>query len=73
MAYFEMVTSAGMSFTGMSAIVPCTRHDIHLWGKVGVSAQLMGIAVGQTSKDIYKTDFTRIDPPGTKLCESVGT
>jgi hypothetical protein len=72
-AFFEMVTSSGMSFTGASAIVPCTRHDIHLWGKVGVSAQLMGMDMGATTKDIYKKDFTRIDPPGTKLCESVGT
>jgi hypothetical protein len=72
-AFFEMVTSAGMSNSGMSAIAPCTRHDIHLWGKVGVSAQLMGIGMGQTTKDIYKKDFTRIDPPGNRLCESVGT
>jgi hypothetical protein len=72
-AFFEMVTSAGMSNSGMSAIAPCTRHDIHLWGKVGVSAQLMGIGMGQTTKDIYKKDFTRIDPPGNHLCESVGT
>jgi hypothetical protein len=72
-AFFEMVTSAGMSNSGMSAIAPCTRHDIHLWGKVGVSAQLMGIGVGSTTKDIYKKDFTRIDPPGNHLCESVGT
>ena len=72
-AYFEMVTSAGMSNSGMSAIAPCTRHDIHLWGTVGVSAQVMGMAVGQTSKNIYKKDFTRIDPPGNHLCESVGT
>jgi hypothetical protein len=68
-----MVTSAGMSNSGMSAIAPCTRHDIHLWGTVGVSAQVMGMAVGQTSKNIYKKDFTRIDPPGNHLCESVGT
>jgi hypothetical protein len=71
-AYFEMVSSAGMSFTGASAIVPCTRHDIHLWGKVGVSAQVFGQSMGKAEKDIYEKDFVRIDPPGTKLCESVG-
>ncbi len=71
-AYFEMVSSAGMSFTGASAIVPCTRHDIHLWGKVGTSADLFGQDMGKAEKEIYSKDFTRIDPPGTKLCESVG-
>jgi hypothetical protein len=71
-AYFEMVTSAGMSFSGMSAIAPCTRLDVHLWGKVGVSAQLLGMAMGSAGKDIFKRDFTHIDPPGNHLCESVG-
>ncbi len=71
-AYFEMVSSAGMSFTGISAITPCTRHDIHLWGKVGASAEAFGQDVGKSEKTIYEKEFTRIDPPGTKLCESVG-
>ncbi|GAA3765513.1 hypothetical protein GCM10022270_26660 [Terriglobus aquaticus] len=71
-AYFEMVSSAGMSFTGISAIVPCTRHDIHLWGKVGASAQAFGQGLGNTVKTIYEKQLTRIDPPGTRLCESVG-
>ncbi|MGA2559868.1 MAG: hypothetical protein ABSF17_09330 [Terracidiphilus sp.] len=71
-AYFEMVSSAGMSFTGVSAITPCTRHDIHLWGKVGASAEAFGQNVGSSEKTIYEKQFTRIDPPGTKLCEEVG-
>jgi hypothetical protein len=70
-AYFEMVSSAGMSFTGASAIVPCSRHDIHLWGKVGASAEAFGQDVGEVEKDVFKKDFTRIDPPGTRLCEEV--
>ena len=70
-AYFEMVSSAGMSFTGASAIVPCSRHDIHLIGKVGVSAEAFGQDVGKAEKDIFNKDFTRIDPPGTRLCEEV--
>jgi hypothetical protein len=71
-AYFEMVSSSGMSFTGMSAIAPCTRHDIHLWGKVGASAEAFGQDVAKSEKEIFRKDFTRIDPPGTHLCESVG-
>ena len=71
-AFFEMVSSAGVSFTGVSVVSPCTRHDIQLSGKVGVSAEVMGVELGKSEKDIYQKDFTRIDPPGTKLCESVG-
>ena len=71
-AYFEMVSSAGMSNTGMSAITPCTRHDIHLWGRVGASAEAFGQSAGSSEKTIYEKQFTRIDPPGTKLCEEVG-
>lgn len=71
-AYFEMVSSAGMSFTGISAITPCTRHDIHLWGKVGATTEVFGIQLGKTEKEIYHKDFKRIDPPGTHLCETVG-
>lgn len=72
-AYFEFVASAGMSNTGMSVVTPCTRHDIHLLAKVGVSAEVFGQDVGRAEKDVYTKDFTRIDPPGTDLCEAVGT
>ena len=70
-AYFEMVSSSGMSFTGISAIFPCTRHEIQLWGKVGVSAEAFGQDVGKAEKEIFHKDFTRIDPPGTKQCDAV--
>jgi hypothetical protein len=72
-AYFEFVASAGMSNTGMSVVTPCTRHDIHLLAKVGVSAEVFGQDVGRAEKEVYTKDFTRIDPPGTDLCEAVGT
>jgi len=72
-AYIEMVTTVGMSNTGMSVVTPCTRHDIHLWAKVGASAEAFGQKVAETTKDVYSKDFSRIDPPGTALCESVGT
>lgn len=72
-AYIELISSAGMSSSGISAITPCTRHDIHLIGKVGVSAEAFGNQVGEAEKEIFKKDLVRIDPPGTHLCESVGT
>ena len=72
-AYFEMVTTVGMSNTGMSAITPCTRHDIHLLAKVGASAEAFGQKVAEAEKEVFTKDFSRVDPPGTHLCESVGT
>jgi hypothetical protein len=70
--YIELVSSSGMSNSGMSAIFPCTRTDLHFWVKVGASAQTFGLQLGKVEQEIFKKDFTRIDPPGTKLCEQVG-
>jgi hypothetical protein len=70
--YIELVTSSGMSHTGASAIVPCTRTDLHLWVKVGASAQAFGMELGKTDQEIFKKDVTRIEPPGVRLCEEAG-
>lgn len=71
-AYIEMVASSGMSHTGFSAIFPCTRTDLHFIVKVGASAQAFGQQLGEVESEIFKKDFTRVDPPGTRQCEEVG-
>jgi len=71
-AYFEIVTSIGMSTTGVSVMTPCTRHDIHLIGKVGAEANISAQDMGHPEAEVFKKDLTKVDPPGTKLCESVG-
>jgi hypothetical protein len=71
-AFIEMVATAGMSHSGMSAIFPCTRTDLHLIVKVGASAQAFGQKLGETGSDIFKKNVTRIDPPGTRQCEQIG-
>ena len=70
--YLELVTSSGMSNSGMSAIFPCTRTDLHLMVKVGAAAQVFGQSLGRADQEIFKKDVTRVDPPGTKLCENAG-
>jgi hypothetical protein len=70
--FVELVTSIGMSHTGMSAIAPCTRSDMHLIVKVGASAQAFGQQIGKVGTEIFKRDAVRIDPPGARLCEMVG-
>ena len=70
-AYFEMVSSAGMSDTGMSAIAPCSRTDVSLSGVVGASAETFGISLGETKKEIFKKEMSKIVPPGIKLCQDL--
>lgn len=72
-AYFEMVTSSGMSYSGMSVLTPCSRQDISLLGVVGASAQAFGESVGESRKEIFKKQVTKIDPPGTKLCKDLAS
>ena len=72
-AFFEMVTSIGMSTTGASVMTPCTRHDLHVLGKVGAELNIAGQNRGQPEATIFTKDLTQIDPPGTQLCVSVGT
>lgn len=71
--YVELVTSTGMSHSGASAIIPCTRTDIHLSVTVGASAQAFGQKLGESKKEAYRRDFTRVDPPTARLCAGVGS
>jgi len=71
-AYFEFTTTSGTSFSGMSAINPCSRSDITLSANVGASAEAFKVDVGKTEKNIFTKKITHIDPPGVPLCESVG-
>jgi hypothetical protein len=66
-----MVTSIGMSATGASVITPCTRHDLHVLGKVGAKAEISGQDMGETEATVFTKNLTEIDPPGSPLCASV--
>jgi hypothetical protein len=70
-AYFEMVSSSGMSYSGLSVLTPCSRADVTLLGVAGTSAQAFGESLGETRKEIFKKQITKIDPPGTKLCKDL--
>lgn len=71
-AYIELVTTSGMSHSGMSVLTPCTRTDLHVDVTVGVSAQVLGQSLGKSNKQVYEKDITEVDPPGAGLCESIG-
>jgi len=68
--YVELVSSSGMSNNSLSGIFPCTRTELHFRVNVGASAQAFGRKLGSTSTEIFKRDFTRVDPPGNKMCSS---
>lgn len=69
--YIEVVSTAGMSHTGFSAITPCTRTDLGIIVKVGASAQTFGQQLGETKRDVFNRTVVRVDPPGTRLCEAI--
>jgi len=68
-AYIELTTSVGTSHSGSSAMVPCTRTDLHMAANVGVSAKAFGQSVGDADKEIFKLDTTRVKPDQDMLCK----
>lgn len=67
-AFIELVTSTGMSHSGLSAITPCTRVDMSLSAIVGTSATALGQKVGDARKEIFKKALTTVMPKGNRLC-----
>ena len=71
-AYFQTVATSASSFSGSTSISPCSRYDLIFVAQVGAGAELAGVSLGKTNKDIYKKQDTKIDPPGMALCENIG-
>lgn len=67
----QFIATSATSYTGMSAITPCSRSDLHFNVTAGASAVAWGQTVGSLSKEIYKKDFSKVNPPGMKLCEDI--
>ena len=72
MAYLQTIGTSASSFSGNSAIIPCERYDLTFVAQAGASAELAGITLGKTEKDIFKKTKTKVDPPGAALCENIG-
>lgn len=70
-AYVELVTTSGMSHSGHAVMVPCSRTDLHMLARVGVSAEAFGQSVGDAKKEIFKKDVTRVRPSENALCKGV--
>jgi hypothetical protein len=71
-AYFQIIGTSASSFTGFSAISPCSRYDLNIVASVGASAEAWGQSIASINKEIYRKDMTKVDPPGMKLCEDIG-
>ncbi|HZQ96607.1 MAG TPA: hypothetical protein VFA67_16475 [Candidatus Sulfotelmatobacter sp.] len=70
--YFQTVATSASSFSGNGSISPCSRYDLTFVAQVGASAQAWGQSVGTVSKEIFKKQVTKVDPPGMRLCENIG-
>ena len=70
-AYFEFTASTGVSHTGSTVIVPCTRTDVHLTANVGASANGFGQSVGDVQKRILSKDYTKVVPSNNQLCKGL--
>jgi hypothetical protein len=68
MAYLQLIATNSVTNSGFSVITPCTHTDLALSMSVGASAQAFGQNVGSVGKTVFEKKFTRIDPPGTRLC-----
>jgi len=71
-AYFQTIGTSASSFSGNSAITPCSRYDLTFVAQVGAGAELAGVSLGKLNKEIFKKTQTKVDPPGMKLCEDIG-
>jgi hypothetical protein len=67
-AYFELVTTSGQSHSGSMVLSPCTRLDLHLSADVGVTAKALGVTMADEQTNVFKKDFTRINPESNKMC-----
>ena len=67
-AFIELVTSTGMSDSGLSVLTPCTRVDMSLSAIVGTSATAIGQKIGDARKEIFKKQLTTVMPKGNRLC-----
>lgn len=70
-AYFELVTTSGQSHSGSMVLSPCTRLDLHLSADVGVTAKALGVTMADAQTNIFKKDFTRINPESNKMCQGL--
>lgn len=70
--YFQTIGTSASSFSGNSAITPCSRYDLTFVVQVGASAEAWGKSIGSVSKDIINKHKTKVDPPGMRLCEDIG-
>jgi hypothetical protein len=60
--------SGGMRDCTPDLGVPQWQHCHDVTVSVGSSAQAFGQQVGSVGKNIFEQKFTRITPPGTRLC-----
>jgi len=65
-AYFDVVTSSGVSWTGTTGLIQCTHSLMVVNYNVGVSASFLGFPLGDKRKAGPSKQWDWDDPPGRK-------
>lgn len=66
--FMQLIVTTGVTRTGSSAIVECSRITTDLTAQVGMNGSLLGVPAEVKTKDVWTNHWLRIDPPGAKLC-----
>lgn len=66
--FAQLIVSTGVTRTGSSAIVACSRTLTDLTAQVGMNGSLLGATAEVKTKDVWTHNWVRVDPPGAKLC-----
>jgi hypothetical protein len=59
-AFAQIITSAGISRTGMAVMAPCSRIDLKISGQVGLNASVFGMKVDENAHptEVFSKSWT---------------
>ena len=66
--FAQLVVTEGVTRTGVTALVACSRITTSLTAQVGMNGSLFGVNAGakEHTKDVLAHEWLRVDPPGAK-------
>jgi hypothetical protein len=70
-AYAQVMVTTGVTRTGSSALIACSRIQNNLTVQVGMNGTLFGVGGKEHSKDVLSHDWLRVEPPGATPCADI--
>jgi hypothetical protein len=68
--YAQVINTEGITNAPNITVSPCTKPELKILGQVGGDVQLLNLAGGQKSKDVFTKSYTVWDP-GSDFCKSI--